>query len=88
MCKEALKIGSNCCTNHIKIHPRISAVHYIGMDFDYTQGIHIFFDKRQIWDVYYYRFADCQGWVLKYGIIQVEMSEKDFTHFFGAYEIQ
>ena len=44
--------------------------------------------KRQIWDVYYYRFADCQGWVSKYGIIRVKMSEKDFAHFFGAYEIR
>ena len=86
MDREPLIIGSNCCTNHIKIHPKISGVHYIGLD--YTQGIHVFFDRRQIWDVYYYRFADCQGWVLKYGIIQVKMSEKDFTNFFGDCEIR
>ena len=81
-----LQLNDNCCTDTIKIHPKISAVHYMGLDD--TQGVHVFFDKRQIWDVYYYRFADCQGWVSKYGIIRVKMSEKDFAHFFGAYEIR
>ena len=80
-----LKLNDNCCTDEIKIHPLHSATRYFGESSDV--GVHILFDRRQIWHAYYYRFADSQGWVLQRDMIRVSMSEDDFNRIFGEFEI-
>ena len=81
-----LQIRDNCCTDQIKIHPICGKVYYIGGK-DSSEGVHIYFDKRQVWSAYYYRFADAQGWVLSRGIMQVTLPNKEFERIFGEYEI-
>ena len=45
------------------------------------------FDGRQVWRVYYFRFGDGSGWVVRRKGLILRMPEKDFEHFFGKYEI-
>lgn len=88
-----LQIGSNCCTEPIKIHPLGSDTWHLVPDdidshkekTDYVSLIS--FRKSQIWEVYYYRFADCQGWCVERQGLYLRMPEKDFERFFGKYKI-
>jgi hypothetical protein len=81
-----LQINDNCCTDEIKIHPVKGSVYFLSGG-QYDKGVHIFMDKRQLWKVYYYRFADTQGWVVRRGIVRIRMPEKDFNEIFGDIEI-
>ncbi len=88
-----LKIGANSCTEPIKIHPLGSDTWCLVPEdadshrekIDYASLIS--FRKRQVWEVYYYRFADCQGWCVERPGLYLRMPEKDFEKFFGKYEI-
>lgn len=81
-----LQIKDNCCTDRVRLHP-IKAHMYYKDGGNYNEGVHIFFDKRQIWTAYYYHFADVQGWQLSHGIIKVRMSNDEFKRVFGDIEI-
>ena len=89
-----LQIQANCCTDSIRIHPISSGTWSLyPTEYDEQNGrIYNFaslipFDGRQLWDVYYFKFADCRGWVVERNGLYLRMPEKDFERFFGKYEI-
>ena len=88
-----LQIGSNGCTEPIKIHPAKTG----STDLTDEERLHwydyvslIFFTKRQIWEVYYFRSASGigSGWVARRSGMYLRMTEKDFEEFFGKYKIK
>ena len=91
-----LQIGSNGCTEPIKVHPvKAGAWNVTSTDLTDEERLHwydyvslIFFDKRQIWEVYYFRSASGRGWVARRSGMYLRMTEKDFEKFFGKYKIK
>ena len=90
--RGTLKLGDNFCTNAIKIRPikqgtwNLFPLHTYGV-VDINHAAVVYFDIRQQWTVYYYRFADTQGWCVERKGLLLRMPEKDFEAFFGKYEI-
>lgn len=86
-----LHVGANCCTETVKIHPICQDTwHLVPPDVEerkYRYTTLISFDRRQTWEVYYFKFADCSGWVAERNGLYLRMPEKDFERFFGKYEI-
>ena len=93
-----LQIGSNGCTEPIKVHPiKAGAWNVILTDLTDEEQLHrydyvsfIFFNKLQIWEIYYFRFINGSGggWVARRSGMYLRMTEKDFEKFFGKYKIK
>ena len=93
---KILKLKSNGCTEHIRIHPIKSGSWFLvpinmtekEKNSQYLCTSIIIFDIRQIWDVYYSKFEDGAVWVVERRGLYLRMRDKDFIYFFGEYKIQ
>ena len=86
-----LMLRGNCCTDQVKIKPVYSGTWYLVPEEDTGKGRHVSlirFDGRQVWEAYFYRFVDEEGWVLQRNGMYLRMPVKDFEGFFGKYEIK
>ena len=90
--RGTLEVGKNWCTQSIKIHPIHSGTWAlvpldIAKEYSYGMTSLILFNKKQIWEVYYFMFADEQGWVLERSGMYLRMKDEDFEKFFGKFNI-
>lgn len=81
------------CSEHITIHPIRSddwylIPHNLSEEEAKQHKSILHFDTRHKWDAYYYKFADCEGWVVERKELYLRMRKKDFERFFGKYEVK
>ena len=79
----------------MKIHPVKSGTWYLipadltseEQNYQYYATSLVTFDTRQLWNVYYFRFAHGSGWIAERNGLYLRMPERHFEKYFGKYEI-
>lgn len=74
--------NTNACTPHVRIHPVRSDVLILSKGNEDPRGSLILFDRRQLWDCYYYDLGT-HGWDCTRGNVVLRLSEEDFIRIFG-----